>query len=338
MSSFYGNGGSNLPSVDNTDVGKVLTVNSQGKWDAETGTWIKNFVDGSESGSVRGIHSATENNNYSIGVDAVAEGNGTKASGDYSHAEGQNTVASALTAHAEGYVTKATANYTHAEGGNTTASVQFAHAEGYNTTASHSCSHAEGSDTVASGKMSHAEGKGTVANHMCQHVFGYYNLEDESLADSAYLGNYVEIVGNGTASDNRSNARTLDWQGNEYLAGSLTLGSTTLTQQNLIDLLSLLNNNNIFIINASWWVDPDTGDAETSVDKTVEAALLAVNNNKIIIFNFYDQENNIYIRANLHQYNNNFAVWVAKQEDIDEPKQWQIVADTNDGWLIESIG
>ena len=35
---------------------------------------------------------------------------------------------------------------------------------------------------------------------------------------------YVEIVGNGNAST-RSNARTLDWSGNETLAGKLTVGA-----------------------------------------------------------------------------------------------------------------
>ena len=37
-------------------------------------------------------------------------------------------------------------------------------------------------------------------------------------------GNYVEIVGNGNSTA-RSNARTLDWSGNEVLAGKLTVGS-----------------------------------------------------------------------------------------------------------------
>jgi chitodextrinase len=52
--------------------------------------------------------------------------------------------------------------------------------------------------------------------------------------------NYVEIVGNGTATDARSNARTLDWAGNEWLAGNLTaaggtftLGATALTEAQL---------------------------------------------------------------------------------------------------------
>ena len=39
-------------------------------------------------------------------------------------------------------------------------------------------------------------------------------------------GDYVEIVGNGTDTSHRSNARTLDWNGNETLAGGLTVGTT----------------------------------------------------------------------------------------------------------------
>lgn len=51
---------------------------------------------------------------------------------------------------------------------------------------------------------------------------------------------YAEIVGNGEDNNNRSNARTLDWEGNETLAGSLTLGSTTITEAQLQALLALL--------------------------------------------------------------------------------------------------
>ena len=36
--------------------------------------------------------------------------------------------------------------------------------------------------------------------------------------------NYAEIIGNGTANDARSNARALDWEGNEYLKGDLYVG------------------------------------------------------------------------------------------------------------------
>ena len=57
---------------------------------------------------------------------------------------------------------------------------------------------------------------------------------------------YAEIVGNGTSGTNRSNARTLDWSGNEEIAGtfkcatSITIGSTTITEAQLIALLAML--------------------------------------------------------------------------------------------------
>ena len=172
------------------------------------------------------------------GIAAVLEGDAAKANGNYSHAEGEGTnalgmsthaeghctTASATAAHAEGYTTTASGSYSHSEGYGTVASATRAHAEGNNTTASGSVSHAEGQQTVASGYMSHAEGEYTIATHKAQHVFGRYNIADTSAAASSSIGDFVEIVGNGTASDARSNARTLDWSGNESLAGNLILG------------------------------------------------------------------------------------------------------------------
>ena len=151
-----------------------------------------------------------------VGVNSVAEGNNCTASGNYSHAEGTFTVASKNGSHAEGQQTTASGNYSHAEGRDTTAS------GGYG-------SHAEGYGSTASGDTSHAEGSLTIANHRSQHVFGEFNIEDTNVASASNRGDYVEIVGNGT-STNRSNARTLDWSGNEVLAGNLTFnGSTSLS-------------------------------------------------------------------------------------------------------------
>ena len=169
---------------------------------------------------------------------AHAEGAGTIAAGQASHAEGASTNASGYCSHAEGYYTVANGTHAHAEGNNTTASGEDAHAEGSATTASGKWSHAEGSGTTASGSWSHAEGGGTVAsgsnshaegensvaNHKNQHVFGSWNIADPSSAQSNDRGNYVEIVGNGTSSIAKSNARTLDWNGNEYLQGDLYVG------------------------------------------------------------------------------------------------------------------
>ena len=151
---------------------------------------------------------------------------GRKASttvGNHSTALGENTEASGYRSYAEGSGTKSTSYDTHAEGTNTEANYQSAHAEGQNTKATGLSTHAEGLGSQASGEAAHAEGYHTKASGDYQHVSGKYNIEDSN-------GTYAEIIGNGTANNSRSNARTLDWSGNEVLAGSLTInGNQTVT-------------------------------------------------------------------------------------------------------------
>lgn len=78
-----------------------------------------------------------------------------------------------------------------------------------------------GRDNTASGSYSVVPGgQYNEANHSSQFVFGEFNAPDPSTAPSGARGNYVEIVGNGTY-NSRSNARTLDWDGNEVLAGKI---------------------------------------------------------------------------------------------------------------------
>lgn len=144
--------------------------------------------------------------NTIIGTGSLAFGNSVEASGSYSQAFGSLTSASGLASHAEGNNTMAVGNRSHAEG------------EG--TSANGKASHAEGNATGALGQSSHAEGYFTTARHRSQHVFGEFNVEDPSSATSSNRGTYVEIVGNGDAND-RSNARSLDWNGNERLKGTL---------------------------------------------------------------------------------------------------------------------
>lgn len=155
------------------------------------------------------------------GQSSHAEGYYTITNGQYSHAEGYRSTASGAQSHAEGYQTTASSNNCHTEGFSTTASGASSHAEGYNTTASGEASHAEGQGTAARGYASHTDGTGTIANHAFQHVFGEYNVLDDSTAAATARGNYVEIVGNGTSGSSRSNARTLDWSGNEVLSGTI---------------------------------------------------------------------------------------------------------------------
>ena len=103
----------------------------------------------------------------------------------------------------------------------TTASGADSFANGSNNEASGAGSHAEGFHTVASGDYSHTEGRYTIAKNAAQHVFGKYNVQDSSSYSGANTGKYVEIVGNGTSESERSNARILDWSGNERLKGTL---------------------------------------------------------------------------------------------------------------------
>lgn len=86
------------------------------------------------------------------------------------------------------------------------------------STASGIWSHAEGDNTTASGRASHAEGIDTTASGWYQHAQGKYNISDTTSA---------HIVGNGTSTSKRSNAHTLDWNGNAWFAGDVYVGSTS---------------------------------------------------------------------------------------------------------------
>lgn len=131
-----------------------------------------------------------------------------------------------------GRLNEASAQSSFAEGENNASSGYASHSEGYGNNASGLMAHAEGVTTESSGYGSHSEGVGTIANHIGQHAIGTYNVADPSTADPTAKGNYIEIVGNGTDDNRRRNARTLDWQGNEMLAGDLTFnGNKSLTSE-----------------------------------------------------------------------------------------------------------
>lgn len=165
------------------------------------------------------ISHAEGNGTLASGGNSHSEGCSTTASGECSHAEGYHTTASGKNAHAEGISTKATGDYTHAEGYYSEATKNYAHAEGCQTVASGTSSHAEGANTIASGYHSHAEGDETIAQTLSQHVEGAYNIPDSGGSVSRY-GKYLHIAGNGSNLA-RSNAYTLDWDGNGWFAGTI---------------------------------------------------------------------------------------------------------------------
>lgn len=146
----------------------------------------------------------------------IGERYSDSAVGNYSVAEGTDTTASGYASHAEGVNTTARGHYSHAEGFYTASNV-YSHAEGYFTTASGSASHAEGDRTIASGSDSHAAGYGTIAASEAQTALGKYNVKDAN-------DTYAVIIGNGTGTA-RSNALTVDWDGNVEAAGGLTATS-----------------------------------------------------------------------------------------------------------------
>ena len=98
---------------------------------------------------------------------------------------------------------------------NNTATGDFSHAEGQANTASGAVSHVEGASNAASGYAAHAQGYSTIASGAYQDVSGKFNIEDNN-------NDYATIVGNGTANNARSNAYTLDWDGNAVFSGTVT--------------------------------------------------------------------------------------------------------------------
>lgn len=181
-----------FPTVTPTSSDNLLVVQSTGQGLASVGSTLGTKMDKTNP---------TGTGSLSIGR--------TGTTGSQSVAVGYNVEASGARAVALGY--------------ESTASGSVSHAEGRGTTASGSYSHSENINTVASGDRSHCEGYQTEATRRSQHVFGEYNIKDTSGADGTAKGAYIEIVGKGTNDANRSNARTLDWSGNEVLAGDCTI-------------------------------------------------------------------------------------------------------------------
>ena len=182
------------------------------------GVWTKALGGYSHAEGFKSVSSGSKSHAEGIetdsaGVGSHSEGTSTLSSGNSSHAEGQGTVASGEAAHTEGQNTTASGAKSHAEGSTTIASGASSHAEGMNTKAVGEASHAEGGYSEANAKRSHAEGT-TVAGSEFQHTEGKYNIIDTE-------GKYAHIVGNGSSSTNRSNAHTIDWDGNAWFAGDV---------------------------------------------------------------------------------------------------------------------
>lgn len=241
-----------------------------------------------------------EGANYQVtpGNCSIAIGGGAQATGICSQAFGNGTRAFGTHSHAEGTGTEASGVQSHAEGSSTTASGPQSHAEGQNCIASGAHSHAEGNMTQAITTAAHSEGEGTIASAANQHVSGKYNIQDLS-------GDYVEIIGNGANDENRSNARTLSWTGDETIAGDLIFnGNTSLTSE-LADKSEVTWNQisvtgskiaEISIDGTTTDVYAPTSGGATSLSGLSDVTITSATNGQAIL---YDSANSVWKNSNL---------------------------------------
>lgn len=255
-------GPSDLPAVTSSDSGKVLQVSSNGAWEAQdtkankADTVLDTTLSlGRKANTTVGENSIALGYNVEASGDtAHAEGIRTVAEGTGSHAEGSQTVAHGVYSHAEGVLTVAEAAHSHAEGNSTQAHGRYSHAEGYYTNASGLSSHSEGQRTIASGACSHVSGiynveddfsnwsewtpntsyvsgdkvkrtvDSTITGYICKTDNSDSTFTLSNWINTSGRMNYAEIIGNGMDDNNRSNARALDWDGNERLKGNIYVG------------------------------------------------------------------------------------------------------------------
>jgi hypothetical protein len=143
------------------------------------------------------------------GEAAFAEGSQTQATGNFAHAEGRQTAASGFASHAEGIETVASGFGSHAEGDETSAAGDFSHAEGLETRATGLVSHAEGIQTTASGNYSHAEGTGTSTNNFFgAHIMGSYGSAEAP---------YSWFLANGTGESTKGLAAKILYTGDAFI-------------------------------------------------------------------------------------------------------------------------
>ena len=177
---------------------------------------------------------ATNEYSYAVGYKS-------KANAKYAHAEGNSVSATGQSSHAEGEYTGTNGVASHAEGSNAQANGYAAHAEGEMTTANGHAAHAEGWGSRTDNDCTHAEGFNTKASGYHQHVQGRLNIED-------YDSRYAHIVGNGQESteynnftETRSNAHTLDWNGNAWYQGDVFVGGSSQDDANKVATESYVN-------------------------------------------------------------------------------------------------
>lgn len=202
------------------------------------------YVIGKHSLSV-GLVIADGDFSFAVGANARASGHCSVAFGA-GQASGQNSFAVGLFSRASGDGAFAM--------GTSFASGTYSCAIGLLTNASGGGAFAQGTQTSAVGSDSFAQGRCTEALSSNQHVYGRYNIADSE-------GVYAHIVGNGTTDKARSNAHTLDWDGNAWYAGDVIAGGTQATDGTVTGGVSLKKSAPRYIVGtgttAGTWLGTD---------------------------------------------------------------------------------
>lgn len=159
------------------------------------------------------------------GKRSFACGTNTIAIGKYSFVAGDNCVTLGNDSFAYGNAATTFGMASIAGGYNTVAMGDYSDAGGHSTAATGKASVSRGYATRAVGDYSFATGADTIATGENQTVVGQFNIEDE---------NALFIVGNGTNAYTRRNAFVA------YKDGSIKIGNTTVTEEQLKKLLALI--------------------------------------------------------------------------------------------------
>ena len=194
------------------------------------------------------------------GTASHSEGSYTEASGRMGHAEGHYTNAQGESSHAQGYRTKAIGRNSHTQGNQTVAtrrsSCAFGEFNDYPTkceqvvTENQTVSIYDSDNGYVSSEFTFDQDTGfTLSNPVAvtgaPKEFPIYYIKYRETDTTMYLltskaswpkfnctryyrsdkteerSGYAVMVGNGTSEESRSNAHTLDWEGNAWFAGSV---------------------------------------------------------------------------------------------------------------------
>lgn len=242
---FYGDG-THTVSVSEVAVHKLdpkylpddmATVD--GKMDADNPVGTGSFSMGREEGSIVGEDSFSIGNaTRATAKNAVSEGEGTvanfcnmKASGAYNDFStyAETITAGSMSVPGSWYAATGTA-YSVSENGfelegtvNTLVELSAVPVGSYIITKL--ASNEESGNLTTGTKMYH------ILSNTPYGTRGSRNIEYEqhslALADSNKKGAFIHVVGNGTSDTKRSNAHTLDWEGNAWYASDVYVGSTS---------------------------------------------------------------------------------------------------------------